>query len=298
MSESLRDLAASWRRSLRAEDRSDNTIEVYMTAVRVFDSWLQDRGLTPTLDELTRANVRDWSAEMLGNGAAVGTVLTRFRPLKSFCSWLVREEILDRSPLEGMPLPKVPEKPTRVLSDDELIKLIKTCAGSGFYARRDEAILRVLIECGVRASELCAMRTEELDLDAQQAVVHGKGRKTRLIYFGNKTTRALDRYLRERRRHPQADSPYLWLSHRGALSYNGLRRIVDKRAALAGIGHVHPHMFRHTAAADFLQAGGQERDLMRIMGWSSSSMLARYGSATADARAREAVRRLRRGDRL
>jgi len=69
---------------------------------------------------------------------------------------------------------------------------------------------------------------------------------------------------------------------------------------MAGLdpAEIHPHRFRHTNAHDFLLAGGQERDLKRLMGWRSDTMLERYGASAADHRAREAAKRLRRGDRI
>ena len=82
------------------------------------------------------------------------------------------------------------------------------------------------------------------------------------------------------------------------LTPDGVREICRVRAAQAGIDHLHPHQLRHTFAHDFLMAGGQERDLKRLAGWSSDVMLDRYGASAADARAAEAARRLRRGDRV
>jgi integrase len=73
---------------------------------------------------------------------------------------------------------------------------------------------------------------------------------------------------------------------------------MNVRAEQAGIDHLHPHQFRHTFAHDFLMAGGQERDLKRLAGWTSDTMLERYGASAADARARAAAQRLKRGDRV
>lgn len=297
MPEYLQDLAASFRRDLRAEGKAARTILIYTTAIEQYCAWLSEQGRPTTVDEFTRSGIRAWLAQ-LTETKAPATVSTRFRALRRFCSWLVAEEIREDNPMRGMQDPHIPEKPVPVLTDSELGKLLKTCSGRGFYARRDEAVFRLLFDCGLRAAELCGIKMTDVDLDADSIKVTGKGNKVRHVYPSAKTVRALDRYIRERARHKQSPSPALFLSQKGPLSVNGLRDICDKRGKQAGIQHVHPHMFRHVFAADFLVSGGQERDLMRLAGWKSTSMLARYGSATADARAKEAARRLNRGDRV
>ena len=90
------------------------------------------------------------------------------------------------------------------------------------------------------------------------------------------------------------------LTQRGAMSPDAARDMVKARGQVAGLGdEVHPHRFRHSFAHDFLLvAAGRERDLKRLAGGRSDAMLERFGSSAADMRAREAARRLRRGDRL
>ena len=98
--------------------------------------------------------------------------------------------------------------------------------------------------------------------------------------------------------HRWAHLDALFLTQRGALSADGARERMKVRAAMAAIDDLHPHRFRHTFAHDFLMAGGQERDLKRLAGWTSDSMLERYGASAADARAKAAAQRLKRGDRV
>jgi site-specific recombinase XerD len=158
-------------------------------------------------------------------------------------------------------------------------------------------MIRVLLDTGVRVSELCAL-DKEIDLDQGMAVVRGKGRKVRPIYFGARTTRALDRYLRVRAKERWAQLDALFITRRGALSPDGARERMKVRGQQAGIDDLHPHRFRHTWVHDFLMNGGQERDLKRLAGWSSDVMLERYGASAADARAKAAAQRMKRGDRV
>lgn len=298
MPERLDDLAASFRRHLRAEGKAERTCTIYGQSVKFFSAWLVAHGREPVLEELSRAAIREWLADLAERNAA-GTVRTRWKGMHRFCTWLVGEGEVREHPMVGLSAPESPASPVPVLTDDELTALIKACAGPRFYDRRDEAIIRMLLDCGIRVSELCGITVAQLNLDHEMTMVTGKGRRMRPVYFGTRTTRALDRYLRDRRRHRWSHLDTLFLGERGALTPDGVRELVKVRGEMAGIrDRLHPHRFRHTFAHDFLISGGQERDLKRLAGWSSDVMLERYGASAADIRAQEAAKRLRRGDRV
>lgn len=167
-----------------------------------------------------------------------------------------------------------------------------------FDDRRDTAIVRLFLDTGMRLSEMAGLTLSDIDLDADVALVLGKGRRPRTCPFGDKTAQAIERYLRERSKHRLASSNQLWIGGRGDMTDNGIGQMLRRRAKEAGLEHLHPHMFRHTFAHRWLADGGQEQDLMRLAGWRSREMLARYGASAADQRAREAHRRMRLGDRL
>lgn len=297
--ERLDDLLVSFRRHLRAENKSPRTLKLYCTAVERFADRLGTLDREPVLGEFTRAAIQAHLADLNDSGLAPSSVGTHFAGLKRFSLWLVQEEYLPADPMAKMHKPESKEKPVPVFTDDDLKALLRACEGTTFEDRRDMAIMRVLLDCGVRISELAGLRVADVDLKQYDAItVTGKRGKTRSVPFGDNTAKALERYLRDRRAHRHADSEALWLGQRGAMSVWGVDERIRRRAEAAGLDGVHAHRFRHTAAADWLASGGQERDLMRLMGWDSEAMLAVYGRATADQRAQDAKRRMRRGDRV
>ena len=226
------------------------------------------------------------------------TANQRFRSLQQLFKWLEEEDEIPASPMARMKQPSVPDVPVPVVSEDDLRKLLAVADGKDFDARRDSAIIRLLIDSGMRLGEIGGLGVTDLDKETQVAIVIGKGSRPRACPYGNKTAVALDRYLRLRARHRLANSEWLWLGPKGRLTDSGIRQMLTRRAGTAGIGHVHPHQLRHTYAHRFLSNGGAEADLMMLAGWRSAQTLSRYATGTAADRARAAYRKLSLGDRL
>jgi integrase len=190
-----------------------------------------------------------------------------------------------------------------VLTDPQITRLLATCSGSGYRDRRDLAILRLLLE-GPRLAEVTGLAVEDVDLGDRQVWVLGKGRRQRPVPIGAKTAKALDRWIRTRdaQTHwdPWRDRPgALWVGSTGhPMTGSGVSQVVRRRGRQIGIEGLHPHQFRHTFSHLWLAGGGEGSDLMKINGWSSRSMLDRYGSSVATERAQKAHRRLAPGDRF
>jgi integrase/recombinase XerD len=291
----LAELLGSWELALRAERKSPATLRVYLGGARHFLAWCERAGTPARLD---RATVTAYIAWLLDQGAEGNSAKIRQQALRRFAAWLVEEGELDGDPLAGLKPPRVDSKVTPVLSAQQLRALLGACQGPTFTHRRDEALVRLMAETGLRAGETVALAVDDIDARAGTALVRrGKGGKGRMVPFGPQTARALDRYLRLRRTHRLADTPALWLGARSkTLGYSGLHQALGIRADQAGIAGFHPHVLRHTAAHRWLAAGGTEGGLMAVAGWSRRDMLDRYAAATAAERAADEARRLGLGD--
>ncbi|WP_138842762.1 tyrosine-type recombinase/integrase [Rhodococcus pyridinivorans] len=288
-------LLDSWLLHLRAERKSPATVKQYGDGVRRFLSWCDETDTTPVLD---RPTVNAFVAALLDEGAEAATARARQLSLRRFSAWLLEEGEIDVDELLGIKAPKLDTKVTPSLTEDELKRLLKVCSGSDLRDRRDEAIIRFMLETGARAGEVTGLTVGDIDLPRGLAIVRrGKGGKGRTVPFGPQTGRAIDRYLRLRRGHLRADSPDLWLGDRGkAFSYYALHKTLKWRAELAGIVDFHPHVLRHTAAARWLAAGGSEGGLMAVAGWARRDMIDRYTAHTAANRAADEARGLNLGD--
>lgn len=293
----LSTLIAPFERSLRAQRKSPRTVDCYGQAARQLVAFLQASGMPTIAANVTREHI-EMFIESLIERFKPATANNRYRALQAWWKWLSEEGEVTSNPMARMKPPKVPEETVPVIPDDQITKLLRTTeADKSFEGRRDTALIRLLLDSGMRASELVGLRLDDLGLDEGVVWVRGKGDRPRGAPFGSRAAVAIDRYLRLRAPHAHSTSPYLWLGPRGRLTDSGLRQVLERRCALAGIPYINPHRFRHTFAHRWSDEGGSESDLMRLLGWRSRQMVLRYAASTGEERARRSYKRAGFGDR-
>jgi site-specific recombinase XerD len=267
---------------------------------------LPDLVCRPIRRPLDRGSLRAWVAKLLEDGAQPSTARSRQLAVRRFTAWLAEEGEIPSDPFVGVKAPTLDTKVIEPLTQDEIRRLLKACAppkgstqAEAMRHRRDEAILRLMLETGMRAGEVVKLECADVDLAGGMATVRpGKGGKGRVVPFGPQTALAIDRYLRTRANHRLAATSHaLWLGDRGKdFSYDALHKTLKGRAEAAGVAAFHPHRTRHTAAHRWLAAGGSEGGLMAVAGWTRPDMLMRYTRAQASARAAAEARMLNLGD--
>jgi integrase len=209
-----------------------------------------------------------------------GTSATYDRILRAFFNWLISEGEIETSPMERIPKPVDRPDQLNPFTEDALHRLI-AAAKRTHNPKRDEALILVMLDTGLRASELCALTVGDIDLqEATLTVREGKGGKSRYLPMAQATRKALYNYLRDR--DTDTDEP-LFLSDRGGSAGNGLTRhglrfLFNRLAKAAGIIGVRcsPHTLRHSFAVSYLKNGGNQFALMNLLGHTDTKMTARY----------------------
>jgi len=210
-----------------------------------------------------------------------GTVVTYHQRLKTFFAWMVKQGYLAASPMERMSPPIHRRDQTQPLSPvqmQHLAKIARTRVNE--TGKRDETILWLLFDTGLRRSELCGLKRSDLDMQEKKLTFAGKGGKRRTVYFGKFTTKALWAYLRET---PVEERDALFQSEKGrrkgqAMSASALNHLfwrINESAQITGV-RVSPHTLRHSFAINYLRGGGSMQTLKEILGHTTLQMTLNY----------------------
>ncbi len=274
----LDDLVQGFWIDRQAQGVSQETILDYNRTFLWLDRWL----LTNAKTDLSATDLKAFLASQR-EGRSPKTLYNSWVALRAFYRW-VSEETSCENPMLKVQAPKVPETVILPFTQEEVQLLLKACDKRPFRgttirrptAVRDRAIVLTLVDTGLRASELCQLQVEDLDLETGQLFVRkGKGGKGRVVYVGKVTKKALWRY-RAKQGKPKGSEPLFLSTEEQAMNRDSLRHFLAHLGERAGVDDVHPHRFRHTFATMFLRNGGNLLALQRLLGHSSLEMVRRY----------------------
>ncbi len=281
----------------QASGWSPGTVATYRWHLARWLRWLAEHGAAD-VGSFTRRLLREWSAGLAGQWAPA-TRKGAVTAVKAFVGWLADEDLVSGELLKGLKVPNVPRKVQRTLTADEVQALLRTCEtpaerGIGeevarLAAVRNAAIVALLYDSLIRASELCGLRIEDLDMERGICIVRcGKGGKGRRAPFGVDTRTLLRAWLDVR---PAVDHDRLFFGLNGLtpgapLTASGLRLILRRLGERAGVAGVSPHAFRRGGAVAATLNGAPGRLVQLWAGWADMKMLETYtraleGSAAA-----------------
>jgi len=274
---------------LKIEERSPKTLLFYRDRLKWFIDFIKPDTL---LKDIGTGDIKAFFSKQ--DSQYIYSYHAKYRALRAFLRWCVRQKYLLESPLTFGP-PKLPDIIKPAFSDNELKRILNACQGS--LALRNRAMVLVLIDNGIRREELARIKIADINLDARLVSITGKGRKQRLLPVSSTTLKAIWQYLKVRKN----PSEYLWLSEEGKpITGDGIGQMLQDLMRRAGItSHkASAHVFRHTFANNFLDNGGDPLDLQYLLGHASLKMVENYSRAHKQRRAVKALANQRLVDRI
>jgi len=290
----LDNLIQGYRLCVRTEGKSENTIRIYTTALNALRDFLEARQYPADVTKIGAHELREFILHLQqvkafkhhpftkpqDKGLSGYAINCYLRAIRAFWSWLVREDIIMSSPFSRVKIPKPPKKVIATFSEKQLnaiLRAVNTTTPAGF---RDWTMILILLDTGLRASELVGLTVGDINLDDGLLKVCGKGNKERVVPIGAKVQRALWKYLNHHRPQPANPlRPTLFLTASGQpITTDRLRTIITKytdRVRIEGV-RCSPHTFRHTFAISYLRNGGDVFSLQRILGHSSLDVVRIY----------------------
>lgn len=253
---------------------SSHTLEAYARDLKDFQTFLQkEGGITP--EEAGTEDILLFLEELKRRGLSSRTLARKLSALKSFYRFLELEERIEHNPLLLIEGPRLPRNLPKVLSVEEVERLLSAPDLSTPQGLRDRAMLETLYATGMRVSELVRLTFAQLNLSAGFVRIFGKGKRERLVPLGDLAREYLERYLREAR--PLLcggkETPYVFLNRKGdPLTRQRFWQIIRDYARRAGITReISPHVLRHSFATHLLQGGADLRSVQMMLGHASLS---------------------------
>ncbi|MCI4624684.1 MAG: tyrosine recombinase [Candidatus Magnetoovum sp. WYHC-5] len=255
---------------------SAHTLRAYGKDLDVFNEFLGK----PSDVVIDIYDVRGFIAEQVKAGLTKKTIARRHSAVNSFYNYLKTEGLIDINVVRLISAPKVPEKLPSFLTIDEMRLLLEKEEGTNFKTIRANAILELLYASGLRVGELVRLNRGDVHLTQETALVHGKGKKERIVIIGSKAIEAIKQYIPHWffiMKTEAGESPFFINEHGKRLTDRTIHRIVLKYAKLVEIhSNVSPHTFRHSFATHLLGNGADLRFIQELLGHASLSTTQKY----------------------
>jgi integrase/recombinase XerD len=268
---------------------SRNTLHAYQSDIAQLGRFLARREVSPL--RATHGDLAAFLSELAGGAAdrppvAAATLQRKAACLRSFYRHLRREGLIQHDPTADLRGPPKTRRLPKVLSREQVAKLLEQPKGSEPLALRDRALLELMYACGLRVSEAIALELTDVDLEEGMLRARGKGSKERIVPVGRRAVDALELYCRRGRPAlvgARAETR-LFVNRRGAqLTRQGLYKVVQNRARSAGLAErMTPHTLRHTFATHLLSGGCDLRSLQEMLGHADLATTQIYTHLSAD----------------
>ncbi len=213
-----------------------------------------------------------------GNGLSIESIRDHIRTLKAFSTWLYAEGYTRENRLKNLKLPKPENLIIEPLTPEEMVVALDAIDQKKAAGRRNHVIVVLMLDTGLRASEVVGARFNDFNTMEGCIKIMGKGRKERIVPVGNVAQTALSEYItyvRSEIAAPDCDS--LFVSENGKpITVNALKLFFSRLAKRSGVCRLHAHLCRHTFATRFLVNGGDVFSLQQILGHSTLEMVRHY----------------------
>lgn len=255
------------------------TLKQYRWHLEKMALWLSSRGMTE-VGSVSRDMLREWGAELRDRWSPA-TIRQAVCAVRAFFAWLHEEGVIDSDPGRALKLPRVPQRVQRTMSAGEVAVLLGACDPGTVKGARDVALINVLIDTGLRASEVCAVQVDHVDLEACLLLVKVKGGRFEPAHFGGTVVDVLHAWLAARSGVARAGVETVFVSVGGntpgcRLTTRGLRMILKRLGEKAGVVGVSPHAFRRGFACIADEAGAPTRQVQMAGRWKDIKMVERY----------------------
>ena len=267
----------------KSEGLSERTVEWYQQALGLFQTWLAEQEMSTCLDDIGGDEVRLFILYLktrpgLRGLASSHTVNNRVRAIRAFFNWLYREDYTECHRLEKVKPPKTRRKVIEILTDEEIERTFANINPNTVLGARNTAIYSLMLDTGLRLTEVVTLKYQDAHLDNRYVKVLGKGDKERIVAFGTTCQRALLNYVQHWRVGNEGEEgETLFLCIDGhPMGAEALRSLTERLSKTAGIPRLHPHLIRHTYATRFLLNGGDSLLLQQNLGHTSLEMVREY----------------------